>query len=54
MHVNDGYVLLLNELLDLKDRIAAFESDCFGFLVERKDDPAVVVIVIGYNDGRSS
>ena len=51
--INNSDMVLLKEPRDLKERIAAFETDGFGLLVQRQDNPTVVAIVIGNYDRRS-
>ena len=43
-------VLLLNDFAYLEQRIAALEPNGFCFRIQRKDDPAVVTVIIGNDD----
>ena len=53
MHINDGNVAAVNQLLDLENRIAALQPHRFGFLVESKNNPSVVVVIVCYYNGSS-
>ena len=51
VNINHGHFVRLDDLGHLENRIAAFQANVLGFLIECKNDAAVVVVVVS-NDYR--
>ena len=50
VYIYNRNVLAFNELSHSEKRVTTFETDGFGFRIERKNNPAVIAVIIGNND----